>query len=149
MGFKGPKLAAVFDDSLTKRAASEIARDVGAAMTDATKRHAAVRTGGHRESIESSRVERTPGGYRAGTQTTHPLAAVFEYGARPHEIGPKTAKALGTPTGAFAHVEHPGRAGDFAFLKGAAETDAHLTQIAEPALQRMRQQFERNASRRR
>ena len=114
-------------------------------MTDATKRHAAVRSGAHRESITNSRVERTPGGYRAGTQTSHPLAAVFEYGARAHEIGPKTAEALGTPTGAFASVEHPGRAGDFAFVKGAAETDAHLQQLAEPALHRMRQDFERNA----
>jgi len=149
MGYKGASLSAICDDRLTRKAAREIARDVGAAMTDATKRHASVRSGAHRESIERSRVERIPGGWRAGAHTTHPLAAVFEYGARAHEIGPKTAKALGTPTGAFAHVEHPGRAGDHAFLKGVADTDARLTQIAEPALARMRAEFERNANRRR
>src|SRR5262249_32913106 len=150
LSYRGPSLArALGVDELAARAAREITRDVGDALLEAIKANTPVRTGRLRDSWRLTSVRRRGSGYRIVAETSVDYAPDVEYDTRPHLERPDERKALrfevdGREVFARA-VFHPGTHGAHSTLKATVDVDARLHQLAEPALERFRREFEARA----
>jgi len=133
----------------TRRLLHDVADRAGAVMTTFAKANTPVDTGRTRASFEQQPVERVrvlnEHGYQSGVQSSYWKARLIEHEVRPHDVAPKTKQALSTPHGPRAGARHPGQAGTHAVAKAVAETEAVISELAQPSVRAWATQIEASA----
>lgn len=114
----------------------DLAQAGGDALTERAERNTPRRTGELAERWRTLPVKITPQGAQSGTENPDYRARFAEYGVDPHDLKPRSAEALDTPEGPRAGAHHPGHEGAHPLARAAAEIEAELPAIAQPALAR-------------
>jgi hypothetical protein len=122
-----------------------LAQAGGDALTEAAERNTPRRTGELAEKWRTLPVKVTPEGAQSGTENPDYRARFIEYGVDAHDLRPRRAEALETPEGPRGGAHHPGHEGTHPLARAAAEVEAELPAVAQPALSKWAAEIERAA----